>query len=216
MRRNLALLLIVSTLLGLAASGAQAAQLKGVTLVEGETGTRAVLELTDTADYKLFTLSNPDRLVLDLSGSSLAGGYKAPAPNGVVAGVRTGKPADNQLRVVLDLGREVKPRSRIERHGNSARLVLELFTDTDTVAGKPAPARTVQDVIGTGQRKLIIAIDAGHGGRTRARSARPASTKRTSRWPRRANSPRRSTPTRACRPSWCATATCSSRWTSAT
>ena len=165
MRRNPAFVLFASTLLGLAAFGAQAAQLKGVTLVENESGTRAVLDLTGPVDYKLFTLANPDRLVLDLSGSSLAGGYKAPSPNGVVAGVRTGKPGDNDLRVVLDLGREVKPRSRLEREGNSARLVLELFTENTAAAGKPAPARTVQDVIGSGDRKLIVAIDAGHGGK---------------------------------------------------
>ncbi len=165
MRRNPAFVLIASTLLGLMAFGAQAAQLKGLSLVESDSGTRAVLDLTGPVDYKVFTLANPDRLVLDLSGSSLAGGYKAPAPNGVVAGVRTGKPAESDLRVVFDLGREVKPRSRLEREGNSARLVLELFTETATVAGKPAPARTVQDVIGSGDRKLIIAIDAGHGGK---------------------------------------------------
>jgi N-acetylmuramoyl-L-alanine amidase len=165
MRRNPVFVLFASTLLGLAAFGAQAAQLKGVTLVENESGTRAVLELSGPVDYKLFTLANPDRLVLDLSGSSLAGGYRAPAPNGVVAGVRTGKPADDDLRVVLDLGRDVKPRSRLEREGNGARLVLELFTETTAAAGKPAPARTVQDVIGSGDRKLVIAIDAGHGGK---------------------------------------------------
>jgi N-acetylmuramoyl-L-alanine amidase len=165
MRRNPVFVLFASTLLGLAAFGAQAAQLKGVTLVENESGTRAVLELSGPVDYKLFTLANPDRLVLDLSGSSLAGGYRAPAPNGVVAGVRTGKPADDDLRVVLDLGRDVKPRSRLEREGNGARLVLELFTETTAAAGKPAPARTVQDVIGSGERKLVIAIDAGHGGK---------------------------------------------------
>ncbi|TNJ34969.1 N-acetylmuramoyl-L-alanine amidase [Arenimonas terrae] len=165
MRRNPVFVLFASTLLGLVAFGAQAAQLKGVTLVENESGTRAVLELSGPVDYKLFTLANPHRLVLDLPGSSLAGGYKAPSPNGVVAGVRTGKPADNDLRVVLDLGRDVKPRSRLEREGNGARLVLELFTETTAVAGKPAPARTVQDVIGSGERKLIVAIDAGHGGK---------------------------------------------------
>ncbi|MFY2764496.1 N-acetylmuramoyl-L-alanine amidase [Arenimonas sp. MALMAid1274] len=165
MRRNPALALLTSVLFGLAAVGAQAAQLEGLKLVDGENGTRAVLDLSGPADYKIFTLANPDRLVLDLSGTSLANGYKAPAPNGVVAGVRTGKPSDGDLRVVLDLGREVKPRSRIERTGSQARLVLELLTDGAAVAGKPAPARTLQDVIGTGSRKLIIAIDAGHGGK---------------------------------------------------
>ncbi|WP_374472056.1 N-acetylmuramoyl-L-alanine amidase [Arenimonas sp.] len=165
MRRISAIALSLAAFAGLAAASAQAAQLRGLSLVEGEDGTRAVLELSGPADYKLFTLANPDRLVLDLSRSSLAGGFKAPAPNGVVSGVRTGKPAEGDLRVVFDLGRGVQPRSRLEREGDSARLVVELLGSAPAVAGKPAPARTVEDVIGKGERKLIVAIDAGHGGK---------------------------------------------------
>jgi N-acetylmuramoyl-L-alanine amidase len=165
MRRISALALSLAAFAGLAAASAQAAQLRGLSLVEGEDGTRAVLELSGPADYKLFTLANPDRLVLDLSRSSLAGGFKPPAPNGVVSGVRTGKPAEGDLRVVFDLGRGVQPRSRLEREGDSARLVVELLGSAPAVAGKPAPARTVEDVIGKGERKLIVAIDAGHGGK---------------------------------------------------
>jgi N-acetylmuramoyl-L-alanine amidase len=163
MRRIAAIAMGLSLLLGL--SWAHAAELRGVTLVAAEDGaTHAVLDLSKPADYKVFTLANPHRLVLDLSGSSLAGGFRAPSPNGVVSGVRTGKPAEGDLRVVLDLGQAVQPRSRVEREGDSARLVVELLGG-QAVAGKPAPARTIEDVIGSGERKLIVAIDAGHGGK---------------------------------------------------
>lgn len=163
MRRIAAIAVGLSLLLG--PFSAHAAELRGVTLVEAENGaTHAVLELSKPADYKLFTLANPHRLVLDLSGSSLAGGFRAPSPNGVVSGVRTGQPAEGELRVVLDLGQSVQPRSRVEREGDSARLVVELL-GAQVAAGKPAPARTIEDVIGSGERKLIIAIDAGHGGK---------------------------------------------------
>lgn len=166
MRRKGILAIGLCALLGLAAPFAQAAQLRGVTLVQGEDGaTRAVLDLSKPADYKLFTLANPDRLVLDLSGSSLATGFRAPSPNGVVSGLRTGKPAEGDLRVVFDLGASVQPRSRIEREGDSARLVLELIGGGQASTAKAAPARTLEDVIGSGERKLIIAIDAGHGGK---------------------------------------------------
>jgi N-acetylmuramoyl-L-alanine amidase len=166
MRRISPLLKYVPILLGLLAPAAFAGQLQSLKLVDGDGGTRAVLELSSESEYKIFTLANPDRLVLDLSRTSLAPGYRAPSPNGVVAGVRTGKPAEGDLRVVLDLGRSVKPRSRVERIGGGTRLVLDLRDENSVAAGaKPAPARTVQDVIGTGQRKLIIAIDAGHGGK---------------------------------------------------
>jgi len=36
---------------------------------------------------------------------------------------------------------------------------------TTPAASHAPPTRTVRDVIGSGQRKLIVAIDAGHGGK---------------------------------------------------
>src|SRR5688572_354910 len=167
MRRKTALAATLLALLGLAGGPVAAARLEGIAVIEGDSGTRAVLELTDSAEYKVFTLTNPDRLVLDLSGTLLDGRYKAPAPNGVVASVRTGTPAEGDLRVVLDLSRAVKPRSRIEGVAGDQRLVIELMGDGGpTVAGAaPAPTRTVADVVGSGERELIVAIDAGHGGK---------------------------------------------------
>ncbi|KAA2285560.1 N-acetylmuramoyl-L-alanine amidase [Arenimonas fontis] len=160
MRRMPALAAVL--MLVLSGLPAFAAQLKGVQVLAGETGTRAVLELDRPADYKLFTLGGPDRLVLDLADTRLASGFSAPPPNGVVTGVRTGKPEERLLRVVLDLQGAVKPRSRIEREGDRTRLVVELM---DGQAVAQAPARTIEDVIGAGERKLVIAIDAGHGGK---------------------------------------------------
>ncbi|MBP6626217.1 MAG: N-acetylmuramoyl-L-alanine amidase [Arenimonas sp.] len=165
MRIRLALVLFPAALLALATASAQAARLDALKLVDADGSTRAVLELSGPAEYKIFTLANPHRLVLDLSGTSLAPAFRAPQPNGVVSGVRTGKPAEGDLRVVMDLGHGVKPRSRIERSGSTTHLVLELINDSATASSAPAPARTVQDVIGSGDRKLVIAIDAGHGGK---------------------------------------------------
>ncbi len=169
MRRHSALSALFVALLALAGGDLQAARLEAISVIEGDSGTRAVLALSDTAEYKVFTLENPDRLVLDLSGTLLDARYKAPAPNGVVASVRTGTPTEGDLRVVLDLSRAVKPRSRIEGAGGERRLVIELLGDAGpSVSGAPtlaAPARTVADVVGSGQRELIVAIDAGHGGK---------------------------------------------------
>ncbi|HEX5756639.1 MAG TPA: N-acetylmuramoyl-L-alanine amidase [Arenimonas sp.] len=151
----------------LAASGgwvasAQAAQLQRLSVQEAQESTRAVLELNGAVDYKVFTLANPDRLVVDLRGSALAASFKAPGPNGVVLDVRTGKPADNDLRIVFDLAAAVRPRSQIERVGAQTRLVLELLGADKAAASAP---KTVQDVLGSGERKLIVAVDAGHGGK---------------------------------------------------
>ena len=107
MRRLPAFALLLPALLGLSAFDAQAARLDAMKVVQDDAGTHAVLDLAGAVDYKVFTLANPDRLVLDLAGTSLGAAYRAPAPNGVVAGVRTGKPAEGDLRVVLDLARAV-------------------------------------------------------------------------------------------------------------
>src|SRR6187551_348831 len=88
----------------LAAPVAHAADLTSLRLVEDGQGTRAQVELDALGDYKLFTLANPDRLVVDLPATRLAPGLRLPGPNGLVAGVRTGQPSPGTLRLVFDLG----------------------------------------------------------------------------------------------------------------
>lgn len=147
-------------------------------LSAGEESTRAELQL-DAApgDYRLFSLANPDRLVLDLPGAALAEGFRPPAPNGRVIGVRTGSPEAGKLRIVFDLAGAVRPRTRVEGTGRASRLVLEMFRDEAAMAAStpsspaspaasPASgAATAAPAPVSGARELLIAIDAGHGGR---------------------------------------------------
>lgn len=215
-------LLMLSVALVLTSPALLAGELRTVQLQDQESSTRAVIELGGDAPYKLFTLANPDRLVLDLPGTRLSPQFKAPAANGLVANLRTGKPEPDTLRLVFDLGAPATSSSRIEREGGKLRLVVDIQGKNKTAfapsvpvvavakpttspppaplsaprlavptptpvessppapvpavvaksedapapvrSGKP-PAKTLQDVIGAGQRKLIIAIDAGHGGK---------------------------------------------------
>ena len=114
-------------------------------LSAGDESTRAELQL-DAApgEYRIFSLANPDRLVLDLPGASLADGFRAPAPNGRVIGVRTGSPEAGKLRIVFDLAGPVKPRTRVEGAGRESRLVLEMFRDEAAVAANVAEAKAPQ------------------------------------------------------------------------
>ena len=152
-------------------------QLAQLRLSAGEESTRAELQL-DAApgDYRLFSLANPDRLVLDLPGAALADGFRPPAPNGRVIGVRTGSPEAGKLRIVFDLAGAVRPRTRVEGTGRSSRLVLEMFRDEAAMvantpspsarpAASPASASAAAPAPVSGARELLIAIDAGHGGR---------------------------------------------------
>ena len=119
-----------------AASAAPAADLNGLRLVEEEQGTRALVEIDALAGYKVFTLANPDRLVIDLADARAASGLRLPGPNGLVAGVRTGQPTPGTLRLVFDLGGPVRTESRVEQEGSHSRLVVSLARP----GSKPMPA----------------------------------------------------------------------------
>src|SRR4249919_3366370 len=121
------------------AGNAPAADLKGLRLVEDGQGTRAQLKVDALAGYKVFTLANPDRLVIDLAGTKLASGLRLPGPNGLVAGVRTGEPEPGTLRLVFDLGGAVQSENRVEREGQLSRLTVLLARPGQPFAAMPAP-----------------------------------------------------------------------------
>src|SRR5690606_25347531 len=105
---------------------AHAAELKGVRLDTGATGTRAELQLDADAGYKLLTLSGPERLVVDLPGTELAKGVELPAGAGVVQRVRSGHPVPGTTRIVFDLSDRVATlRPRLEPGPTGPMLVLE-------------------------------------------------------------------------------------------
>lgn len=147
------------------ATPVSAAELRALSLSEAGDHTRLELVLSEAAEHKVFTLDNPHRLVLDIRDGGLAKGF-APGPvSGKVLKVRTGQPEAGQLRVVLDLAEAVQTRSQVIRAGDGqpARLVVEMHPRAG--AASVEVARTVQDVIPQLQRDVVIAIDAGHGGK---------------------------------------------------
>ncbi|MGH8077151.1 MAG: AMIN domain-containing protein, partial [Lysobacter sp.] len=118
----------------LAWNGVQASEIKGLQLDSGATGTRAEIALDREGDFKLISLKDPDRLVVDLPASSLSPTLRLPVPTGVVRAVRTGEPAAGTARIVFDLTQPVavmKP--RIEQGAAGPRLVLEWPGDGDAV-----------------------------------------------------------------------------------
>ena len=121
--------------------------------------TRVVVDLSDQPTYRLFTLVDPPRLVMDLQQADwLVPAGALPAPKGHVRGVRHGLLAGGLTRVVLDLDGAIKVEKAFvlsPREGRDWRLVIDLTETTPsdfraaagveraiqaTPAARPAPA----------------------------------------------------------------------------
>uniref|UniRef100_UPI0002557EFB N-acetylmuramoyl-L-alanine amidase n=1 Tax=Microbulbifer agarilyticus TaxID=260552 RepID=UPI0002557EFB len=152
---------IVFLLATLVALPVSSAEVEGVRLWRAPDHTRLVFDLDGPAEHKLFTLKNPDRVVIDVSGAQLTAAIdNLPLADTPIAGLRHATQNQRDLRVVLDLKQPVNPRSfALRRHEQLPdRLVIDLH-DRSKVEEK-----TIQQVQVSGQKDIVIAIDAGHGG----------------------------------------------------
>lgn len=150
----------------LACAWAQAADVRAMRSWASAESTRVVFDLSGPVDYKLFDLSDPDRVVVELRGSRFIEGMATPELKGLLKSVRVGRHGKTDARAVFDLGNTVRPKSFLLAPDgkNGHRLVLDFFPKTAKAA--TAPVRKLADALpNAGGRDVVIAIDAGHGGK---------------------------------------------------
>lgn len=153
---------------------------------------RIVFDLSEQVDYKIYNLTNPDRVAIDFNNAKLNAKLesdlnKAPIHSHIKK-IRTGV-NKNVVRVVFELDEPAIPNSFTlkpnERYGN--RLVVDLESrekqeilalfDLDELdkikSHQPQSKKLAQPAIPdlpkfsskiSQSQKLIVAIDAGHGG----------------------------------------------------
>jgi len=122
--------------------------------------TRVVLDMDELAQYSVFALENPDRIVIDIRDARMSASLNAvDFKDSPVTGIRSAVRNDTDIRIVLDLARTVNPTSfTLEANAeHKDRLVVDLYE-----AGQaPAVAQTVEaPVERPAQRDIIVAIDA--------------------------------------------------------
>lgn len=146
------------------AAGAESREIKALRVWPGPESTRAVFDVSGPLDYKLFELANPDRIVLDIRDARFIEGFEVPSVKGALKTVRVGKQGKADLRVVFDLAQGVRPKSFLlppaDKFGY--RLVVDLYPDTK--APVKQVVKSAEEVMIDGARKIVVAIDAGHGG----------------------------------------------------
>ncbi|MCF6353937.1 MAG: N-acetylmuramoyl-L-alanine amidase [Candidatus Polarisedimenticolaceae bacterium] len=126
--------------------------------------TRLVFDTSGPVAHTLMKLTQPDRLVIDISNTRLNAAIPAVSQGDrYVQNVRSGVRNTNDLRVVLDLKHKVHPKSFMlkpnRQYGH--RLVIDLYGADESGRKKPEAVKTVNK---NGLRDIVIAIDAGHGG----------------------------------------------------
>jgi N-acetylmuramoyl-L-alanine amidase len=141
----------------------------------GADGTRLVFDLSGPPSYRMDTLSDPARVVLDLD-DAIFPSRPLPTPQGFFQQLRTSPQPGNKLRMVVDLNAPAQARAFHVAPDASRghRLVLDLtppassgatavqVAKNSSAGSSLAPTRSLM-TSGPG-RDVIVAIDAGHGG----------------------------------------------------
>ncbi|PBP55203.1 N-acetylmuramoyl-L-alanine amidase [Pseudomonas syringae] len=153
--------------------GAFATQIRNARLWRTNDKLRLVLDLSGPVQYKTFTLTAPDRLIIDVSGSRLTGDFSQLAlDRTVIKSIRSGHYGQGaDTRIVLDLTAPVQLNSFLlgPEGGQGHRLVLDMSSTAHAPVQMaelppPVPVPIPTSKAHTG-RDIMVVVDAGHGGK---------------------------------------------------
>lgn len=170
------------------AKEASAGKISNLRIGQGIGSVRIVFDADSKFDYKVFALSNPNRLVIDTQGVEVAPAVSRNKDQNVfVENVRVGSTGVNGVRIVFDLQKPVilkkafmlppqssfnwrfaidleasSERDFLSRVGNAHALSSDDYNSADVRPENKATDMPKADS-SRGKRKIIV-IDAGHGG----------------------------------------------------
>lgn len=127
--------------------------------------TRLVFDLSAPSEHKIFTLSNPDRVVIDLSDAKMLADLDGLDTRSTsIRKLRSGTRNRNDLRIVIDVAEPVTA-SSFPAAPNDVYKNHRLVVDLERLEKSRIVAPVKQaDNYTDNKRNIIIAIDAGHGG----------------------------------------------------
>lgn len=138
-----------------------------VRLSSAEARTRVVFELSSQVEYSLLTLHSPDRLVIDFKNTRInSKTQQFPFDDPALRRIRHAARNGTDLRMVLDLAKPVKPKTflLLPDGQNGHRLVVDLGPARLSNETAQQPTQNIETQ-STPLRDVVIAIDAGHGGK---------------------------------------------------
>jgi len=152
------------------------AKIKSISLKKGGNGQiHLVFELDKRIKHKTLTLSSPDRIVVDFLNTGIANkplslGRNKTSSIKLIKKIRQSKRNENDYRIVLDMAKKSKAITKFKSGASGNFLEITLSADSSSkskkVAKKSSKKKARSAVNRSAKHKpLIIAIDAGHGGR---------------------------------------------------
>lgn len=155
-----------------------AARLQSVQVKQQAGKTSLFFTLDSAIAHKVFTLTNPDRVVVDFDNTNLAFNLnQLNLNNKLIKLVRSGHPNPHTLRLVFEVRDAVKLRANPWNGGKHA-FALDISANGSTkpypsssskpltvarqATGKPVPVRNMPR---KPLRDVVIVLDAGHGGK---------------------------------------------------
>lgn len=165
-RRHLLRFLLAGFTFPFSTAAHAAQQIIGIRSWGSADGMRVVLDLSGAVDYRTFELTAPERVIVDMENAQLSASLSlltlAQSP---IRSVRSGLQGAS-TRLVFDLNDPVQMNSFLlpPADGKGHRLVLDFQPRASLPLIQPLTPKGGGDHDGT-QRDIVIAIDAGHGGR---------------------------------------------------
>lgn len=188
------LLMTMILLSNLLLSNAQAATLSNIRVNDNLAEAKVTLHFAGgNPEYRFFPLHEPERLVVDFRQSDQVSGLPMKfINNNLVKGIRTSQPPNSQYqRIVIELANAVKASAVAEQINHRYKIVFTLknnragasqpqtsqsateatnkLLSIDSQAEKKlannSPTPSIYKNLPKGTRQVVVAIDAGHGGK---------------------------------------------------
>ncbi|MCK5639622.1 MAG: N-acetylmuramoyl-L-alanine amidase [Gammaproteobacteria bacterium] len=141
-------------------------EVNGVRMWPAPDNTRLVFDITGPVEHALFTLEGPNRVVIDIKNTRLIENLsKLEYAKSLIKSIRSAPRNGGDLRVVLDLRKQVRPKSFVLRPNKEYghRLVIDLSQEIRKGKAR-AENRITKSISNKDHRDVVIAVDAGHGG----------------------------------------------------
>ena len=143
-----------------------------ISLIQG--GLRVIIDADQSPAYEVFSLKNPNRLVVDLAKTNFSEDFSFPATKGFIKGIRFGSFNNDVSRIVFDLNSSVKKiKSRVRKPSSGSKRTLNIDIENYinirmlNEKNKKLEKKQIKNFKKKYSRnkKLTIVIDPGHGGK---------------------------------------------------